>query len=489
MPDSDLSIVWFRQDLRLADNPALLAAASSARVLPIYIFDETHSTDWSMGAASRVWLHHSLKSLNQSLDGKLHFFSGDAREIMSRLVDQLKPTSVVWNRCYQPWGVERDKQIKQQIKQAGAKARSFSASLLWEPWTIQKGDGTPYRVFTAFYRKGCLPKPTPRAPLAQPEKFEWASDDAVNNAIDSQSLESLKLLPSKNWPGTMIEHWQVGEQAAIAKLESFITTDLSSYNHGRDFPASEATSKLSPHLVFGEISPHQIWQRVEQESFNAQGPDLECFRSEVGWREFAYHLLFQYPQLPDANFNRKFDQFPWRDDAIGLQAWQRGQTGYPIVDAGMRELWQTGYMHNRVRMIVASFLIKNMGLHWRHGAQWFWDCLVDADLANNSAGWQWCAGSGADAAPYFRVFNPLLQSQKFDPDGEYLTRYCPELAGLPVKYRHQPWLADDSTLSAAGLRLGVDYPRPILDLKFTRERALGYFKQLRPPEEKVKTTS
>ncbi len=281
-----------------------------------------------------------------------------------------------------------------------------------------------------------------------------------------------------DWHQGLVSEWSIGEDAASAQLQQFCEQDLDDYKRARDFPAVDATSRLSPHLHFGEISPHQLWHRLEHDGSQAAGENAAHFLREIAWREFSYHLLYQFPGLPRDNFNAKFDRFEWRDDAAALERWQRGQTGFPIVDAGMRELWQTGYMHNRVRMIVASFLIKNLLIHWRAGADWFWDCLFDADLANNSASWQWCAGSGADASPYFRIFNPVLQSQKFDPEGEYLLRYCPELGGLPARLRHQPWQASEAQLQEAGIRLGEDYPLPMVDLKVTRERALQRFKEL-----------
>jgi deoxyribodipyrimidine photo-lyase len=274
----------------------------------------------------------------------------------------------------------------------------------------------------------------------------------------------------------MMAHWQVGEDAAHRRLEDFCEASIADYKAARDFPALDATSKLSPHLHFGELSPQQAWHRAEQAGGGAGG---SAFLRELAWREFSYYLLYHFPALPEQNFNPRFDEFEWLDSNDGVAAWQRGETGFPIIDAGMRELWQTGYMHNRVRMVVASFLIKNLLVHWRSGEAWFWDCLVDADLASNSASWQWVAGSGADAAPYFRIFNPLLQSEKFDPDGEYLARYCPELATLPTRLRHRPWEASENDLRAAGIRLGVDYPEPIVDLKITRERALERFKALK----------
>ena len=474
MPQS-IAIAWFRQDLRIADNPALTAAAEYDSVLPIYILDDINAADWAMGAASRVWLHHSLANLSEALDGKLQLFVGDAGEIIRRLVDTLDIDAVFWNRCYEPWRLQRDKAIKKDLNSRAITARSFNGSLLWEPWTVSKKDGTPYRVFTPFYKNGCLGSESPRAPLPRPSKM-----GVYRDAVDfSRDLEELSLLPTKPaWHKPLLQHWRIGESAAHEQVQQFCDSRLDDYKRGRDFPGLEATSRLSPHLHFGEISPHSLWHLIEHETMHRSSNDAPHFLREIGWREFSYYLLYHFPQLPERNFNARFDEFEWLDDDDGLKQWQRGETGFPIVDAGMRELWQTGYMHNRVRMIVASFLIKNMLTHWRHGASWFWDCLVDADLASNSASWQWCAGSGADAAPYFRIFNPVLQSEKFDPDGDYLLHYCPELKGLPARLRHQPWLASEAQLKDAGLRLGIDYPRPILDLKATRERALQRYKAL-----------
>jgi deoxyribodipyrimidine photo-lyase len=428
-----------------------------------------------MGGASRAWLHRSLESLNKSLDGSLQLFAGDARQILERLVTELEVDAVFWNRCYEPWRIRRDKLIKQDLQDKGVHNRSFNASLLWEPWTVSKQDGSPYRVFTPFYEKGCLKMEPPRQPLARVQPRDY-----YRSTVEfSRSLRSLELLPQKlDWHEAMLEHWQVGEQGAQQRLQQFIEDCLDDYRRSRDFPAVDATSKLSPHLHFGEISPQQIWHAIEQETAHRSSDGASHFLREIGWREFSYYLLYHFPELPERNFNSRFDGFDWLDDSDGLETWQRGKTGFPIVDAGLRELWQTGYMHNRVRMIVASFLIKNMLVDWRQGERWFWDCLVDADLASNSASWQWCAGSGADAAPYFRIFNPVLQSEKFDAEGEYLLRYCPELGGLPARLRHQPWLADDAQLRQAGIKLGVDYPKPILDLKQTRERALARYKEL-----------
>jgi len=470
-----LAIAWFRQDLRIHDNPALNAAAEYDRVLPVYILDDVNAGDWAMGGASRAWLHRSLESLNEALDGKLQVFAGDAREIMQRLVRELEVDAVLWNRCYEPWRIRRDKLIRQDLQDKGVENRSFSGSLLWEPWTVSKQDGTPYRVFTPFYEKGCLRAESPRQPLGlvRPRAFYQPTVEF------SKPLASLELLPRKlDWHASMLEHWHVGEEGAQKRLQRFTEDCLDDYRRSRDFPAVDATSKLSPHLHFGEVSPQQLWHRIGEETAHRSSDGAAHFLREIGWREFSYYLLYHFPELPERNFNSRFDGFDWLDDSDGLTTWQRGKTGFPIVDAGLRELWQTGYMHNRVRMIVASFLIKNMLVDWRKGERWFWDCLVDADLASNSASWQWCAGSGADAAPYFRIFNPVLQSEKFDPEGEYLLRYCPELGGLPPKLRHQPWQADEAELRRAGIKLGIDYPEPILDLKQTRERALARYKEL-----------
>lgn len=452
----------------MADNPALRAAAAAGTLLPIFILDDADAGSWSAGAASRAWLHHSLKALNRSLNGRLRLFNGNAAGIIGDLAAKLPVKAVYWNRCYEPWRMRRDGEIKARLLAKAVEARSFNGSLLWEPWEIGKKDGSPYRVFTPFYQKGCLAAAPPRAPRPMPEAIDYSNAKPPGAC----KLDALALLPVTDWHRDLLAHWCIGEAGAESRLAEFCESALSDYRRGRDYPASEASSRLSPHIRFGEISPHRVWHRVESDMHRQDGDSAAHYLRELGWREFSYHLLYHFPDLPERNFNPRFDAFAWRSDTQGLRRWQRGLTGYPIVDAGMRELWQTGYMHNRVRMIAASFLIKNMLIDWREGERWFWDCLVDADLANNSASWQWCAGSGADAAPYFRIFNPVLQSQKFDPNADYILRYCPELGGLPKKLRHQPWLASAAQLAEAGIELGVDYPQPMLDLKLTRERAL-----------------
>ncbi len=467
-----IAIHWFRQDLRIADNPSLLSAIESGHLLPIFILDEVNNPENARGGASKLWLHHSLNALNKALDGNLRVYSGDAKAIIMQLCDEHNISKVCWNRCYEGWRRERDGTIKSQLKARAIEAESFNGSLLWEPWTILKGDGTPYKVFTPFFKNGCLNAPEPSPPLAAPTNIQYAAGDfgALN------SINDLNLQPTIGWDKVMLEHWQIDEQGALDRLKRFAEEGVSNYKEGRNLPAHEWTSKLSPYMHWGLISPRTVWH-----SANMMGDDenVYTFKSELGWREFSYSLLYFNPDMQWANINKKFDAFPWENDTTLINAWQRGQTGYPIIDAGMRELWQTGYMHNRVRMIVGSFLVKNLLQHWHHGEKWFWDTLFDADFASNSASWQWVAGCGADAAPYFRIFNPVTQGEKFDPDGEYTRRWVPELAELPKKYLYQPWEAPPMMLQAAGVKLGENYPQPIVDLKASRERALAAFKSMR----------
>jgi deoxyribodipyrimidine photo-lyase len=476
---SSPTIHWFRQDLRLSDNPALCAAAAAGAVVPIYILDDETAGQDRMGSASRWWLHHSLAALNLALDGKLLFFRGDAATILANLVTQIEAGGVYWNRCYEPWRITRDTALKKRLGDLGVTVESHNGSLLWEPWDIAKQDGTPYRVFTPFYRRGCLSATPPRQPLGPPASLDlWQLDGkALTGASD---LDGLGLLPRHQWQDNIARHWTPGETSAQARLDDFVRNGLAGYKEGRNFPAKQNVSRLSPHLHFGEISTNQAWYAVRDVADSGRlESDADNFLSELGWREFSHSLLYQFPELPRANLQAKFDGFPWADNPDHLAKWQRGQTGYPIVDAAMRELWQTGYMHNRLRMVVGSFLVKNLRLHWHHGEAWFWDCLVDADLANNSASWQWIAGCGADAAPYFRVFNPVTQGQKFDPDGTFTRRFVPELAKLPVKYLFNPWEAPAHILADAGVVLGENYPRPIVDVKQSRETALAAFASLR----------
>jgi deoxyribodipyrimidine photo-lyase len=469
-------IVWFRQDLRLRDNLAFIAAVETRQpVLPIYILDDENADEWAMGGASRWWLHHSLTSLNKDLNGLLRVYHGDASAMIDDIINDTNAKGVYWNRCYEPWRIARDKKIKVSLKEKDIDAQSFNGSLLFEPHAVLKEDGTPYKVFTPFYRKGCLERNLePPKPQDVPDNILFFNDS------NKTHIDDLKLLPIISWDETMRKKWMVGEQGAQDRLAEFLDEGISNYKEDRNHPAQNNVSRLSPYLHFGEISPRDVWHAAKASTM-VQGleKDGDHFLSEIGWREFSNNLLYHFPDLPHENLQKKFNAFPWRDDPKALKEWQKGVTGYPLDDAGMRELWQTGYMHNRVRMIVGSFLVKNLLLHWHHGEDWFWDTLVDADLANNSASWQWIAGCGADAAPYFRVFNPVTQGQKFDKEGEYIRKYIPEIAMLPDKYLNCPWDTPQDILDHCGIVLDDTYPKPIVDLKVSRERALNAFQSLK----------
>lgn len=470
-------IVWFRADLRLRDNGALRAAVDSGRaVIALYIFDET--ADPALGGAQRWWLHHSLSALGADLEGlglRLILRRGDPATVLDELIAQTGARTVLWNRRYTPTGVRTDTAIKAGLSARGLVAASASGALLHEPTHIETGDGGYYKVYSPFWR-AFRASGEPRLPSPAPAR---ATPYADQGSLASDRPGDWGLLPTgPDWSCGLAASWTPGEAAAQAQLKAFLERALDGYADKRDLPGIESTSRLSPYLAFGEITPFDIWHAAATAPGINQR-DLEKFHKELAWREFSYHLLFHFPTLKQANFNSDFDAFAWAGKAEHLHAWQTGQTGYPIVDAGMRQLWQTGWIHNRVRMVVASFLVKHLLIDWRHGEQWFWDTLVDADPASNTASWQWVAGSGADAAPYFRVFNPILQGEKFDGDGAYVRAYVPELAGLPEKVLHKPWEADEKTLSKAGVSLGETYPRPIIDHKRARGRALDAYKQLR----------
>ncbi|MEI6353991.1 MAG: deoxyribodipyrimidine photo-lyase [Methylococcus sp.] len=473
-----VAIVWFRKDLRLADQPALAKALdTSQQLVPLYIDDWAEDNPWAMGRASRWWLHQSLKALDDALlalGSRLIIRRGQPLEVLEEIIRETGATRVFWNRLYTPYEMARDRLIKATLSAKEVEVLSFNSALLYEPWEIARPQGGPYKVFTPFWKaviaKG-LHGFTEPAPDHLPK---------VPSSIATEPLSSLKLLPKIGWDQGFYSSWPVGEQAAMRRLTTFIKGAVSGYQAGRNVPSMEGTSRLSPHLHFGEISPRQIIEMLSQGQLSLhQGP--LCFQREVGWREFGIHLLYHFPETSDQPLDQRFNGFPWREDDQGLQlkAWQRGQTGFPIVDAGMRELWHTGWMHNRVRMIVASLLCKNLLIDWRQGAHWFWDTLVDADLASNSLGWQWTAGCGADAAPYFRIFNPILQGEKFDPEGRYVRTWCPELKGLPDRFIHQPWEAPSEILEGAGVLLGTHYPRPVVDLKGSREAALKAFSTIK----------
>lgn len=472
------SLHWFRDDLRLADNPALAAAVANGPTLCLYILDEGGARR-PPGGASRWWLSRSLASLGASLaqrGGELVIMRGDPAAILPRVAAQAKVDLVTWNRRYERETIALDTDLKTALTAAGRRVGTFNAALLNEPWQVTTKTGDPVKVFSPYWR-AARALGEPPAPGPAPARIVPLPLPAALSAM-AASREDLALEPTTpDWAGGLREAWTPGEAGAATALTDFLCGPLDGYGEGRNRPDYVSTSRLSPHLRFGEIGPRQIWHAtrsaVESGEATASTSDAEKFLSEIGWREFSYHLLFYNPELATRNFNARFDAFPWRRDEAALKAWQRGATGYPIIDAGLRELWTTGWMHNRVRMIVASFLIKHLLIDWREGEAWFWDTLVDADPANNAASWQWVAGSGADAAPYFRIFNPVTQGLKFDPDGLYVRRWVPEIAALPDALIHEPWKADTGTLRRAGIRLGESYPRPIVDLDAGRERALA----------------
>lgn len=460
------NLIWFRRDLRLQDNPALNAACEGGKnVIALYVLDNETAGDWAYGGASRWWLHHSLQALSASLEERnipLLIKSGDAQTVLEQLAPDVD--QIYWNRLYEPNIIARDTRIKEGL----ANCHSYKGICIKEPWEIETKTGNPYKVYTPFkkacYTHGIKPNLTPA-----PDKR--AAMPALPIASDH-----LDLLPDKDWATDFSDHWSPGEGGASARLDQFIAHGLEHYKQGRDRPDRDYTSRLSPHLHFGEISPQRAWQAAIGK---AGDEAVDSFHSELLWREFAIHLLYYFPDFPEKPLQPKFAKFPWRDSPKDIKAWKTGHTGYPIVDAGMRQLWQTGWMHNRVRMIVGSLLVKHLLLPWQAGEAWFWDCLLDADLANNSAGWQWIGGCGADAAPYFRVFNPMTQGEKFDPDGSYVRQFVPELKDMPAKYIHQPWEAPAEVLQKANVTLGRSYPRPIIEHKQGRQRALDAFASIK----------
>jgi deoxyribodipyrimidine photo-lyase len=469
------TIFWFRQDLRLSDSPALAAAlrlATDGSLIPVYIWAPSEEKPFSPGAASRVWLHESLTALDGALQAKgsrLVIRTGPTARALADLIAETGARAVFWSRRTEPAMVERDARIAETLHRQGVATPPADlppAALLFEPEAIRTEDGRPFQVFTPFWR-AALKQPTPaeplRAPATIPPPRAWPA---------SQPLASLDLRPSLAWDAGIRAAWTPGEAGARARLRHFLDQVLADYGAGRDRPDRDGTSRLSPHLHFGELSPRQIWHAVHNAGAR-RSLDPGPFLRELGWREFAHHVLHHFPHTATEPMRPAFANFPWAKDLGSLRAWQRGQTGYPLVDAGLRELWVTGFLHNRVRMVVASFLTKHLLLPWQEGARWFWDTLVDADLANNTMGWQWTAGSGVDAAPYFRIFNPVIQGTKFDPEGAYVKRWLPALARLPRRYLHAPWTAPPEILTAAGVRLGRDYPLPIVDHAWARARALA----------------
>jgi deoxyribodipyrimidine photo-lyase len=468
------TIVWFRHhDLRVADHPALDRARRRGPVVPVFVWAPEEEGEWPLGGASRWWLHHSLAALDADLrsrGSRLVVCRGPSLAALRRLAAETNASGVCWNRRYEPAAIDRDALVKRELLEEGLAVESFNGSLLREPWEILTGSGSPYRVFTPYW-KACLragepPAPRP-APRTLPEPARWP---------DGEPLESLGLLPPVDWASGMRATWAPGARSAAARLRAFERDGVDAYDDQRNAVDVDGTSMLSPHLQFGEVSPRQVWHAVLKDE--RRGPDDPYLRQLV-WRDFAHALLFHFPETAREPLRDDFRRFPWRRDAAALRRWQRGRTGYPIIDAAMRDLWSRGWMPNRARMIVASFLTKHLLLPWQDGAAWFWDTLVDASLANNTFGWQWTAGCGADAAPYFRIFNPISQAERFDVGGDYIRRWVPEIAALPAPWLYRPWDAPGSVLEAAGIRLGETYPQPIVDHREARGEALAAYQSLR----------
>ena len=498
MKNSAPSVMLFRRDLRLYDNAALHAANSFNDTLYIYIHEEakdekgsetTIDKTWQTGAASQWWLHHSLAKIKEALSIQKQdfiFFKTSHQKPIEEILLELCQTNnchnIFWNRRYEPHHIKQDTVLKRSLQKHNITVNSFNNNLLSEPWTKFTKQGTPFKVFTPYWRhckntflnESSIAEPLPKPHFNQSKK-QWHIQDQV-------ALDDLQLLPKKpDWAINFNQYWQVGETHAQQAWDDFLKNSINRYENSRNIPSIAGTSKLSPHLAFGEISVRQIWHDVmQQKSFDRQhSDDLDRYLSEIGWREFSYYQLYHFPELPEKNFNPRFNHFQWDEPSEQLKAWQKGMTGYPLIDAGLRELWQTGYMHNRVRMVVASFLCKDLMIHWQEGAKWFWDTLLDADLASNSASWQWCAGCGADAAPFFRIFNPTIQSEKFDAEGLYIRRWVPELSKMPNKFIHKPHEAPEEILQQAQIELGNTYPKPIVDHKSARLEALERYKNLK----------
>lgn len=474
------TIVWFRQDLRVDDNPALSEAAARGAVVPVYILDDATPGDWRIGGAGRWWLQESLAVLDRrlgELGAPLTVLGEPPESALTALAEAAGADGLVWNRCYEPHAIARDRAIKAAFRERGFEVWSTNGSLLFEPWTVATKNDAPYKVYTPF-SKACLNAKRPRPPLAPPARLHPPKVSSTGHEISRQLLS-----PTSSWTDGLQEHWAPGFSFADNVLSDFVEDKVEEYGDNRDRPDRRGTSELSPRLHWGELSPHQVWHAAMTacggEEALDPGRGSEVFLKELIWREFGYHILYHFPHVPDAPLKEQFHAFPWGDDEDNRNAWRFGQTGYPIVDAGMRQLRRTGWMHNRLRMIVGSFLVKDLLEHWRVGASWFWDNLVDADLANNTLGWQWVGGCGPDAAPYFRIFNPVKQGEKFDPEGAYVRRWVPELADLSIRHLHAPWTASEKTLNDAGVRLGESYPHPIVDHGAARQRALDAFARIK----------
>lgn len=476
------AIVWFRQDLRLSDNLALHQAFKDGfEIIPLFILEKDQN-NWSIGEAQKWWLHHSLQNLSKNIGemkGKLILRSGIIEEILLNVAKETEANTIYWNKCYEPFWKHLDESLIKKLNNEKISHKQFRGNVLFEPGEVLSKQGKPLGVFTPFWKN--LITKTIKKPIAKDE-YTFS-----NESFSSDDLDSWGLKPTKNWADGFHDMWTPGEDQAQKQLKEFVK-QAKDYKSTRDLVGKKGTSKLSPHLRFGEVSPCQIWNEIVS---NCKIKDLpkkdggaETYLSEIAWREFFVHFLYFNETLPESNYQKKFDSFKWEDDSKGLKAWKKGNTGYPIVDAAMRELWKTGWMHNRARMIVGSFLVKDLLLHWKEGEKWFWYTLLDADLASNAGNWQWVAGTGTDASPYFRIFNPTLQSEKFDPEGVYIKKWVPELKNLPLEYIHEPWKAPSKVLEKAGIKLGENYPKPIVDHTKAREKALKIFKEISPKEDK-----
>lgn len=445
---------------------------SGCAVIPVYLWAPEESGDWAPGGASRWWLHHALSDLQDQLQThglKLTLRKGDSFKELKALIEETGAKGVYWNRCYEPFRMRIDGNIKSQLKDKELDIWSGNASLLHEPWEVSTQAGNAYKVYTPYARAvDKLSTPGPETVTQSPK--------APDSWPKSLGLNDLGLLPDRDWDKGFIDAWTPTRQGGLGRLGAFLKSRVTNYDSARDFPNEDGTSRLSPYLHFGQIGPREI---IESLGKQTDSKGLRTFRSEIIWREFAYHVLYHFPDTPEKPLQPKFEKFPWKSNAGQRRAWEKGQTGYPVVDAGMRQLWQTGWMHNRVRMIVGSFLVKHQLHSWFDGARWFWDTLVDADLASNTLGWQWAGGCGADAAPYFRIFNPITQGKKFDPDGDYIRRFVPELGKVPDKYLYEPWEMPESVQEACNCRIGKDYPEPVIEHKTGRARALKAFESIK----------
>jgi deoxyribodipyrimidine photo-lyase len=479
-PSTTATIVWFRNDLRMADNPALRAAVQRGPVVPVFIWSPEEEGRWKPGGASKWWLHRSLQALGESLaklGTPLILRKGPSLDCLNQLLNESGASAIYWNRRYEPALAQRDAEITTALEQRGVHVETFNGSLLFEPGKVLNKSGKPFQVFTPFW-KTCLSLNAPSDPLPAPRKLA-----GMDRLPKSLSLDTLELEPTIPWAKGFEPVWTPGETSAVATLRRFCSGAFLHYSEGRNRPDLPGTSRLSPHLHFGEISARQVWHGLrrwcEQQGHPTPIWHGSQFLAEIGWREFAYQLLHHFPHTPAEPLRPEFARFPWHKDPLALKAWQRGRTGYPLVDAGMRQVWATGWMHNRVRMVVASFLVKDLLIPWQLGANWFWDTLVDADLANNTLGWQWTAGCGADAAPFFRIFNPTSQGAKFDPKGDYVRQWVPELAKMPTKWIHEPWAAPEQVLREAGLQIGRNYPERIINHSTARNVALEAYGKIK----------